>query len=98
VSEYRVTEYGPDEPDRWTDPECFRVITAEGVREAAVWFCERADPAWMLSKRSGDGEHIRRFTVYVLTPAGEVWDVPIVAGVSSWTYRDDDRKPMRRQP
>jgi hypothetical protein len=74
VSEYRVTECGPDEPDRWTDPECVRVITADGVREAAVRYCERVDPAWMLSKRRGDGEHIRRLTVYVLTPAGEALD------------------------
>lgn len=98
MSEYRVTECGPDEPDRWTDPECVRVITAESVRDAAVRYCERADPAWMLPRRRGDGEHIRRLTVYVLTPAGETWEVPIVAGVASWAYRDDDRKPIRRRP
>jgi hypothetical protein len=95
---YRVTEYGPESHDRWTDPECYRDIAADGVREAAVRYCERADPAWMLSRRRGDGEHIRRFIVYVRTPAGdEVWDVPIVAGVASWQYRDDDREPIRRR-
>lgn len=97
MNEYRVTEY-PSDPDVWTDPESHRVIVADSVREAAVRYCERHDPAWMLSRRRGDGEHIRRFTVHVLTPTGEVWSVPIVAGVASWTYRNDDRKPMRRRP
>jgi hypothetical protein len=94
---YRVTEYGPEEPDRWTDPECYRDIVADSVRDAAVRYCERVDPAWSIERRRGDQLLVRRLTVYVRTPDSEVWEVPIVAGVASWTYRDDDRRPMRRR-
>ena len=95
MTEYRVTER-PDDPECWTDPEAHRVIVADSVSEAAVRYCERVDVAWWLDKRRGDPPHVRRTTVHVLTPVGEVWSVPIVAGVASWQYRPCDRKPRRR--
>jgi hypothetical protein len=97
VPTYRVTESTPDDLT-WSDPDAYRVIhTDGGVQSAAVRYCELTDPAWLLDKRRGDPTLIRRLVVHVLTPSGEVWDVPIVAGVASWQYRDDDSKPMRRR-
>jgi hypothetical protein len=73
------------------------IHTDGGVQSAAVRYCEQADPAWQIDRRRGDQLFVRRLTVHVLTPSGDVWTVPIVAGVASWTYRDDDRRPMRRR-
>jgi hypothetical protein len=92
---YRVTEHTPDRRT-WADPEAYREIVADSVAEAATRYCERADPAWWVDKRRGDPTHIRRISVYVLTPTGDVWTVPIVAGVAAWTYRPCDRRHQHR--